>query len=80
MTKLISGMTQFQDAIVEQLHFADVDKGLPTDKTLLMLAYKKDGITGVMNMPEVRALAEAHGIHAYELERLVVKAVKMVSN
>jgi len=80
MTKLITGMTRFEDAIVEQLHFADVDKGLPADKTLLMLAYKNGGITSVMNMPEVKALAETHGVHAYEVERMLVRAVRMVLN
>jgi len=80
MTKLITGMTRFEDAVVEQLHFADVDKGLPADKTLLMLAYKNGGITSVMAMPEVKALAETHGVHAYEVERMLVHAVRMVLN
>lgn len=80
MTKLITGLTRFEDAIVEQLHFADVDKGLPANQTLLMIAYKKGGITGVMEMPEVRTLAETHGVHAYELERMLVHAVRMVLN
>ncbi len=78
MTKLITGMTRFEDAVVEQLHFADVDKGLPADKTLLVLTYKNGGITSVMNLPEIKALAETHGVHAYELERMVVHAVRMI--